>query len=135
LAQDMLRIMRENEGVGLAANQIGRLKRIFVAAYEDQEFVVINPMVEWSSESTEKDEEGCLSLPGTRVEIERPYAVTVSGKDTSGTTVRLEAEGLLARIFQHEIDHLNGVLILDRTDLESRKRAMREIRERLMARQ
>ena len=135
LAQDMLRIMRENEGVGLAANQTGRLKRIFVAAYEDQEFVVINPMVEWSSESTEKDEEGCLSLPGTRVEIERPYAVTVSGKDTSGTTVRLEAEGLLARIFQHEIDHLNGVLILDRTDLESRKRAMREIRERLMARQ
>ena len=135
LAQDMLRIMRENEGVGLAANQIGRLKRIFVAAYEDQEFVVINPVVEWSSESTEKDEEGCLSLPGTRVEIERPYAVTVSGKDTSGTTVRLEAEGLLARIFQHEIDHLNGVLILDRTDLESRKRAMREIRERLMARQ
>ena len=135
LAQDMLRIMRENEGVGLAANQIGRLNRIFVAAYEDQEFVVINPVVEWSSESTEKDEEGCLSLPGTRVEIERPYAVTVSGKDTSGTTVRLEAEGLLARIFQHEIDHLNGVLILDRTDLESRKRAMREIRERLMARQ
>jgi peptide deformylase len=135
LAQDMLRIMRENEGVGLAANQIGRLKRIFVAAYEDQEFVVINPVVEWSSESTEKDEEGCLSLPGTRVEIERPYAVTVSGKDTSGTTVRLEAEGLLARIFQHEIDHLNGVLILDRTDLESRKRAMREIRERLMAHQ
>ena len=134
LAQDMLRIMRENEGVGLAANQIGRLKRIFVAAYENQEFVVINPVVEWSSESTEKDEEGCLSLPGTRVEIERPYAVTVSGKDTSGTTVRLEAEGLLARIFQHEIDHLNGVLILDRTDLESRKRAMREIRERLMAR-
>ena len=135
LAQDMLRIMRENEGVGLAANQIGRLKRIFVAAYEDQEFVVINPVVEWSSESTERDEEGCLSLPGTRVEIERPYAVTVTGKDTSGTTVRLEAEGLLARIFQHEIDHLNGVLILDRTDLESRKRAMREIRERLMARQ
>ncbi len=135
LAQDMLRIMRENEGVGLAANQIGRLKRIFVAAYEDQEFVVVNPVVEWSSESTEKDEEGCLSLPGTRVEVERPYAVTVSGKDASGTPVRLKAEGLLARIFQHEIDHLNGVLILDRTDRESRKRAMREIRERLMAHQ
>jgi peptide deformylase len=135
LAQDMLRIMRENEGVGLAANQIGRLKRIFVAAYEDQEFVVINPVVEWNSEGMEKDEEGCLSLPGTRVEVERPYAVTVSGKDASGTPVRLKAEGLLARIFQHEIDHLNGVLILDRTDRESRKRAMREIRERLMARQ
>ncbi len=135
LAQDMLRIMRENEGVGLAANQVGRLKRIFVAAYEDQEFVVVNPVVEWSSESTEKDEEGCLSLPGTRVQVERPYAVTVSGRDASGTPVRLKVEGLLARIFQHEIDHLNGVLILDRTDRESRKRAMREIRERLMARQ
>ena len=135
LAQDMLRIMRDNEGVGLAANQIGRLKRIFVAAYEDQEFVVVNPKVEWSSESRENDEEGCLSLPGTRVEVERPYAVTVSGMDTSGTPLLLKAEGLLARIFQHEIDHLNGVLILDRTDLESRKRAMREIRERLMAHQ
>ena len=135
LAKDMIKTMHENEGVGLAANQIGRLKRIFVAAYEDQEFVIVNPVIEWSSESTEKDDEGCLSLPGSRVEVERPYAVTLSGKDTSSTPVRVEAEGLLARIFQHEIDHLDGVLILDRTDRESRKRAMREIRERLMARQ
>ena len=133
LAQDMLRIMRENEGAGLAANQIGRLKRIFVAAYEDQEFAVVNPVIEWSSEGTEKDIEGCLSLPGIPVEVERPYSVMVSGQDASGTPVRLKAEGRLARIFQHEVDHLNGVLILDRTDRESRKVAMREIRERLMA--
>lgn len=134
LAQEMMRIMRENEGVGLAANQIGRLQRIFVAAYEDEEFAIVNPVVEWSSENKEKDIEGCLSLPEVRVEVERPHAVTVSGRDTSGTPVRIRAEGLLARVFQHEIDHLDGVLILDRTDRESRKRAMREIRERLLTR-
>ncbi len=134
LSQEMMRIMRENEGVGLAANQIGRLQRIFVAAYEDEEFAIVNPVVEWSSENKEKNTEGCLSLPEIQVEVERPYAVTVSGKDTSGTPVRIRAEGLLARIFQHEIDHLDGVLILDRTDRESRKRVMREIRERLLTR-
>jgi len=135
LAEDMMRIMRENEGVGLAANQIGRLKRIFVAAYEDEEFAIVNPVIEEKSEASEKDIEGCLSLPEIRVEVERSHAVTVSGKDPSGTPVRIRAEGLLARIFQHEIDHLDGVLILDRTDRESRKNALREIRERLLARQ
>jgi peptide deformylase len=134
LTQEMMRIMRENEGVGLAANQVGRLQRIFVAAYEDEEFAIVNPEVEWSSENKEKDIEGCLSLPEVRVEVERPHAVTVSGRDPSGAPVRIRAEGLLARIFQHEIDHLDGVLILDRTDRESRKRAMREIRERLLTR-
>jgi peptide deformylase len=134
LAEDMLRIMREHEGVGLAANQIGRLKRIFVAAYDEEEYVIVNPEIETRSEATEKDVEGCLSIPETRVEVERPTAVTVSGQDLSGAPVRLEVEGLLARIFQHEIDHLDGVLILDRTDRESRKAAMREIRERMLAR-
>ena len=135
LAEDMKRIMRENEGVGLAANQIGRLKRIFVAAYEDEEFAIVNPVIEERSEASEKDIEGCLSIPEIRVEVERSCAVTVSGKDPSGAPVRIKAEGILARIFQHEIDHLDGVLILDRTDRESRKNAMREIRERLLARQ
>jgi len=134
LAEDMIRIMREREGVGLAANQIGRLKRIFVAAYEDEEYVFVNPVIEARSETTEKDVEGCLSIPETRVEVERSTAVTVTGQDLSGTQVRVEAEGLLARIFQHEIDHLDGILILDRTDRESRKNAMREIRERMLAR-
>ncbi len=134
LAEDMKRVMREAEGVGLAANQIGRLKRIFVAAYEDEEYVFVNPVIEARSETTEKDIEGCLSIPETRVEVERSTAVTVSGQDLSGTQVRVEAEGLLARIFQHEIDHLDGILILDRTDRESRKNAMREIRERMLAR-
>ncbi len=134
LAEEMMRVMREAEGVGLAANQIGRLKRIFVAAHEDEEYAIVNPVIEERSETTEKDIEGCLSIPETRVEVERSTAVTVSGQDPSGEPVRIEAEGLLARIFQHEIDHLDGVLILDRTDRESRKNAMREMRERMMAR-
>jgi peptide deformylase len=133
LAEEMMRVMREAEGVGLAANQIGRLKRIFVAAHEDEEYAIVNPVIEERSETTEKDIEGCLSIPETRVEVERPTAVTVSGQGPSGEPLRVEAEGLLARIFQHEIDHLDGVLILDRTDRESRKNAMREMRERMMA--
>jgi peptide deformylase len=134
LAEDMKRIMHEHEGVGLAANQIGRLKRIFVAACEDEEYTIVNPVIEEKSESTEKDMEGCLSIPETQVEVERSQAVTVSGKDPSGAPVRIRAEGLLARIFQHEIDHLDGILILDRTDRESRKNALRKMRERMLAR-
>ena len=134
LAEDMFRIMRENEGVGLAANQIGRLKRIFVAAFEDEEYAIANPNIEERSEEVEKEVEGCLSIPETRVEVERPTAVTVTGQDVLGAPVRIEAEGVLARVFQHEIDHLDGILMLDRTDRESRKRALREMRERLLAR-
>ncbi len=137
LAEDMLRIMYEAEGAGLAANQIGRLKRIFVAAHEDEgelrEFIVVNPVIEERSEAQEKDVEGCLSIPGIGVEVERPVAVTLKGQDLSGAPMRVEAEGRLARIFQHEMDHLDGILMLDRTDRESRKSAMREMRERLLA--
>ncbi|MBD0354227.1 MAG: peptide deformylase, partial [Rubrobacteraceae bacterium] len=133
LAEEMLATMREREGVGLAANQVGRLKRILVAAVEDQEYVIVNPTIEETARSTEKDREGCLSIPGIQVEVERPTAVTVSGQDASGSPLHLEASGLLARVLQHEVDHLDGVLILDRTDRQSRKDAMREMRERLLA--
>jgi len=133
LAEEMLATMHEREGVGLAANQVGRLKRILVAATEDDEYVLVNPVIEASSEETETLAEGCLSIPGIQVEVERPVAVTVSGQDAAGEDLRIEAEGLLARIFQHEVDHLDGVLILDRTDRESRKAALREWRERLLA--
>jgi peptide deformylase len=137
LAEDMLRIMYEAEGAGLAANQIGRLKRIFVAAHEDEgelrEFIVVNPVIEERSEAQEKDVEGCLSIPGIGVEVERPVAVTLKGQDLSGAPMRVDAKGRLARIFQHEMDHLDGILMLDRTDRESRKSAMREMRERLLA--
>ena len=133
LAEDMLETMREHEGVGLAANQVGRLKRILVAALEDEEYVIVNPEISVIGDEREKDMEGCLSIPEVQVEVERPTRISVSGRDRSGSPVRLEAEGLLARILQHEVDHLNGVLILNRTDRESRKAAMRELRERLVA--
>ena len=133
LAEEMLVTMREHEGVGLAANQVGRLKRVLVAAVEEETFVLVNPVVEEAADTTGQALEGCLSIPEIQVEVERPTAVTISSQDTSGAPLRIEASGLLARIFQHEIDHLDGVLILDRTDRESRKAAMRELRERLLA--
>lgn len=133
LAEEMLATMRENEGVGLAATQVGRLKRILVAAVEDDEYVIVNPVIEEVAETVEKDSEGCLSIPGIQVEVERPTAIRLTGQDTTGTPLEIEASGLLARIFQHEVDHLDGVLILDRTDRDSRKAAMREMRERLLA--
>ncbi|HEV2092781.1 MAG TPA: peptide deformylase [Rubrobacter sp.] len=133
LTEDMLLTMHEREGVGLAANQVGRLRRVLVAALEEDEYVVVNPVIEARSDETETLAEGCLSIPGIQVEVERPVAVTVTGKDAAGEDLRIEAQGLLARIFQHEVDHLDGVLILDRTDRESRKAALREWRERLLA--
>jgi peptide deformylase len=135
LTQDMLATMRDNEGVGLAATQVGRLKRVFVAAVEDDVYVMVNPVLMDVSETTETATEGCLSIPGIQVDVERPTAVTISGQDVSGKPLRIEASDLLARVLQHEVDHLDGVLILDRTDRQSRKAAMREWREHLLAQQ
>lgn len=135
LTQDMLATMRDNEGVGLAATQVGRLKRVFVAAIEDDEYVIVNPVLTDISETTETATEGCLSIPGIQVDVERPTAVTISGQDVSGRPLQIEASDLLARVLQHEVDHLDGVLILDRTDRQSRKAAMREWREHLLAQQ
>jgi peptide deformylase len=135
LAEEMLATMREYEGVGLAANQVGRLKRILVAVIEDEEYVIVNPDIEEMSEETAIEIEGCLSIPGIQVEVERPTGITLSGKDVSGQPFRIDASGLRARVFQHEIDHLDGVLIMDRTDRESRKNALRELRERMLASQ
>ena len=135
LTQDMLATMRDNEGVGLAANQVGRLKRVFVAAIEDEEYVIVNPVLTDWSESTESVPEGCLSIPEILVDVDRPKGVIVSGQDLSGEPLQIEASDLLARVLQHEVDHLDGVLILDRTDRASRKAAMRQWRERLLAQQ
>src|SRR3712207_5370460 len=131
LTQDMLATMRDNEGVGLAANQVGRLKRVLVAAIEEDEYVIVNPVLTDRSETTETAPEGCLSIPGIQVDVERSTSVTVSGRDASGQPLRIEASDLLARVLKHEVDHLDGVLILDRTDRESRKTAMREWRKKL----
>jgi peptide deformylase len=133
LTEEMLDTMREKDGVGLAANQVGRLKRVLVASVEDEDFVIVNPVLTAHSDATERGQEGCLSIPGIQVEVERPTAVTVTGQDASGESLRIEATDMLARVLQHEVDHLDGVLILDRTDRASRKAAMREWREHLLA--
>ncbi len=110
----MVRTMREKDGVGLAANQIGVLRRIIVVAEGEKLYILINPeIVSWSAR-TLVDSEGCLSLPGLQAEVERAAKIVVRGMDEQGRQVELVARGLLARIFQHEIDHLNGVLFIDR---------------------
>ena len=135
LTQEMLSTMRGNEGVGLAANQVGRLKRVLVASVEDDDYVIVNPVLTEMSDAKERATEGCLSIPGIQVEVERPTSVTLSGMDASGEPLQIEASDMLARVLQHEVDHLDGVLILDRTDRASRRAAMREWREHLLAQQ
>jgi len=106
--------MRAADGVGLAAPQIGVPWRLFVAEVDEQVYALINPRVVKSSEETETADEGCLSLPGLRGAVERPARVTVRGQNRRGKEQTIEAEGLLARCFQHEIDHLDGILYTDR---------------------
>jgi peptide deformylase len=125
----MKRLMKEGWGLGLAGNQVGILRRIFVFQ-EDEETVtaLVNPRIVERSDETETDSEGCLSLREVRVPVERAVAVSVEGRGADGEEVRVELEGLPARVAQHEIDHLEGVLILDRTDAESRRRALAVLR-------
>lgn len=124
-------LMADALGVGLAATQIGVLHRVLVyRAYSDDPITaLVNPTLEWSSEELETATEGCLSLPGVHVEVERAAQVRVRAQDAEGTWRSVEAEGLEARVIQHEIDHLEGVLILDRIPRAARKEAMRELRE------
>jgi len=124
-------LMHDALGVGLAANQLGVLHRLLVyrAYAEDPLTALVNPVLEWRSEELEIAEEGCLSLPGVHVEVERPARVRVRAVDGTGAELRVEAEGLQARVIQHEIDHLDGVLILDRISRAERKEAMRAMRE------
>jgi peptide deformylase len=118
-------------GVGLAATQVGVLHRVLVyRAYTDDPIsALVNPVLEWASEEREAAEEGCLSIPGVHVEVERAARVRVRGRDADGAELVVEAEGLEARVIQHEIDHLDGVLILDRISREARRDAMRALRE------
>ena len=130
-AQRMDELMQAALGVGLAATQVGILHRLLVyRAYpEDPTTALVNPELEWVSEELEAAEEGCLSLPGIHVEVERHARLRVRARDLSGAEVLVEAEGLEARVIQHEIDHLDGVLILDRISREARRDAMRALRE------
>lgn len=118
LVEDMVATMRESNGLGLAANQIGVLQKVFV--YNDGTSVgaLINPKIV-SGKGEQIGIEGCLSVPGLQGEVRRANEVVVRGTDLKGKSVKIKAEGLLARIFQHEIDHLNGTLFIDRADPET----------------
>jgi peptide deformylase len=130
LAERMISLMHDAHGVGLAATQVGVLRRLFVfqSAADAEPHVLVNPRIEASSDELATDDEGCLSLQGVLVPVERPAAVTLEAIDLDGKDVRLELEGLAARVAQHEADHLDGVLIIDRTDPESRKRVLAVLR-------
>jgi peptide deformylase len=127
----MGQIMHDALGIGLAATQLGVMHRVLVYRVEPDAAVaaLVNPRLEWAGRETEGAEEGCLSLPGVLVEVERPVHVRVGALDERGEEIVIEASGLEARVIQHEMDHLDGVLILDRTSREARKRAMRALRE------
>ncbi|HZV75615.1 MAG TPA: peptide deformylase [Conexibacter sp.] len=127
----MGQIMEDALGIGLAATQVGKLQRVLVYRVEPDSPVnaVVNPEIEWSGDELETAEEGCLSLQGVLVEVERPVHVRVRAQDEHGEPITIEASGLEARVLQHEIDHLDGVLILDRTSRDQRKTALRTLRE------
>ena len=126
-------LMHDSLGIGLAATQVGILHRLLVYRVEPEAPVnaLVNPVIEFSSDDEEWAEEGCLSLPAVHVEVERPVFVRVRAQDEHGDEVVIEASGLEARVIQHEVDHLDGVLILDRAPRDQRKEAIRTLRERL----
>jgi peptide deformylase len=130
-ADYMVAIMRDAMGVGLAATQLGVLRRmlVFQAGPDASPTALVNPVIEWSSGELATAAEGCLSLPRVIVDVERPLYVRVSGSDIGGDEILIEASGLEARVLQHEIDHLDGVLTVDRTERDQRKGAMRALRE------
>ena len=117
-------------GAGLAATQLGVMHRVFVYRAEPDApiGVFVNPVLEWTSDETVLGEEGCLSIPGVWVEVERPEQVRMRGVDAAGHERLVEAEGMEARVLQHELDHLDGVLMLDRIGKEQRREAMRILR-------
>jgi peptide deformylase len=128
----MAGLMDDALGVGLAAPQLGISQRLLVYRVGPDAPLValVNPEIEWSSDDQEEGEEGCLSIVGVNVDVDRPVHVRVRGCDELGEPRVVEASGLEARVIQHEIDHLDGVLILERTSRDQRRRAMRELRAR-----
>ena len=131
----MGQVMHDALGVGLAATQVGTMHRVLVYRVEPDSPInaLVNPEIEWSSKEKEWSEEGCLSLPAVHVDVERPVHVRVRARDPHGEAIVVEASGLEARVIQHEMDHLDGVLILDRTPRDQRKEAMRILREQAEA--
>jgi peptide deformylase len=130
--REMTRLLDDAMEAGLAATQIGVLNRVFVyrAEVDGPIRALVNPELEWASEETDVAEEGCLSIPGIWMDVERPARVRMRGLDEHGEAVEIEAEMPEARVLQHELDHLDGVLTLDRTTTEQRREALRELRRR-----
>ena len=131
LAERMTGLMGEAAGVGLAANQVGVLRRMFVfqPTAEDEPRAMVNPEIVERSDETVPDDEGCLSMQGVLVPVERNLRVTIEARDLDGEEVRLELEGMGARIVQHELDHLDGTLIIDRTTPDGRREALAVLRQ------
>jgi peptide deformylase len=128
LVERMTALMHEASGVGLAATQVGVVRRVFVFVDEGEDRVLVNPVLTATSKETESDEEGCLSLRDVLVPVERPVAVTISGVDAKGEPVAFELEPPSSRIVQHELDHLDGILIIDRTSDAARRAALATLR-------
>lgn len=134
LADRMLALMHEAEGIGLAATQVGIVRRFFVCSLDGEDRAIVNPRIASAGSVTETDDEGCLSLGDVRVPVERPIEVTLEAFDLDGNPVRFDLEGMSARVVQHELDHLDGTLTIDRTDPESRRDALRRLRPKLALR-
>lgn len=135
LAERMSDLMVDASGVGLAATQVGVLQRLFVFAPDaDQVLTLVNPELVSRSDETDVDDEGCLSMQGVTVSVERPASVRIAGRNERGKKVGYDLEGMAARIAQHELDHLDGTLILDRTTPEDRRKALAILRPRVYLR-
>jgi peptide deformylase len=132
VSERMITLMHDAEGVGLAATQVGILRRFFVCTLDGEDRLFVNPVVTALGEDTESDAEGCLSLGSVRVPVERLVRVRLAAQDVEGAPVELELEGYPARVVQHEVDHLDGKLMLDRTDTEARREALGKLRPRLV---
>jgi peptide deformylase len=133
LVERMKRLMHDAHGLGLAANQVGVIRRLFVfTPTKDVVAAVVNPEVVERSEETDVAEEGCLSIQGVLVPVERPSRITLAGRDENGEDVRFELDDIYARAAQHEVDHLDGVLIIDRTTPEARREALSVLRPRIV---
>jgi peptide deformylase len=135
LSERMSQLMVDASGVGLAATQVGVLQRMFVFAPDgDRILTLVNPELISQSDETDVEDEGCLSMQGVTVSVERPIAVRIQGRDERGKKVAYDLEGMAARIAQHEFDHLDGTLILDRTTPEDRRKALAVLRPRVYLR-
>ncbi|HET6943989.1 MAG TPA: peptide deformylase [Gaiellaceae bacterium] len=132
LVERMKLLMRDANGIGLAATQVGILRRVFVFQPEEDEVIaVVNPEIVERSDETDVADEGCLSIQGVTVPVERSVEVTIVGTDENGNDLRLDLDGYAARCVQHEADHLDGVLMLDRTTPDARREALGFLRPRV----